>query len=229
MNHGFLRWLQSYLHARGFCVKICDRLGPVTAARSGVPQGSVLGPYLFAAFMGSISFPQSNVQCVKYADDITLIESISRNQASVSSISIATCASLFDQRGLMLNRNTCKLLRIIRSPNAISTVDCNFKNVDCVKTLGFIFTRRLDWKAQISNILKLASQRLYVIRCLRNSLTSLELIRVYHALITSIIVYASPACGKLLATLFEKLERLQRLHRLICGHACACDGFQSVQ
>ena len=230
LNHGFLLWLQSYLLSRTFCVKICDRFGPVTVARSGVPQGSVLGPYLFAAFMGSILFSQSNVQCVKYADDITLIESISLNQAHVSSISLATCTSLFDERGLTLNRSKCKLLRIIRSPSAISAVDCDFENVDSVKILGFILTHRFDWKAQVSHVIKLASQRLYVIRCLKNCLSTSELLRVYHALITSIILYASPVYGQLPVTLFARLEKLQRrAHRLICGHGCPCDGFPCLR
>ena len=47
MNHGFLSWLLSYLQHRSFSIEICNRLGPIVEIHSGVPQGSVLGPFLF--------------------------------------------------------------------------------------------------------------------------------------------------------------------------------------
>ena len=48
-------WLQSYVTGRTQHVKVGDTIGPVTNIHSGVPQGSVLGPTLFAAYMAPIS------------------------------------------------------------------------------------------------------------------------------------------------------------------------------
>ena len=98
--------LLSYLQARTFCVKVCNRFGPAVVTRSGVPQGSVLGPFLFAAFMGSFSFSAPNVDCVKYADDVTLIESVHHNENS--SITLDDCVSLFRREGLFVNLAKCK-------------------------------------------------------------------------------------------------------------------------
>ena len=54
-------------------------------------------------------------------------------------------------------------------------------------------------------------------------------IRVYHAIVTSLFLYASPAYGRLHITLLAKLERFQkRAHRRICGPSCECDGFSSL-
>ena len=39
---------------------------------SGVPQGSVLGPFLFSVVMGSLEIGASDCAIVKYADDLTL-------------------------------------------------------------------------------------------------------------------------------------------------------------
>ena len=73
-NHGFLKWLRSYLSFRAMRVKVLNTLGPVFDIPSSVPQGSVLGPFLFAAFMGSVDISFMNVRCIKYADDVTLVE-----------------------------------------------------------------------------------------------------------------------------------------------------------
>ena len=97
--------------------------------------------------------------------------------------------------------------------------------MNSLKVLGFVLTETYSWKAQISNILKLASQRLHIIRQLKPFVTKLELIRVYHAIITSLLLYASPAYGQLPVTLLTKLEKFQnRAHRVICGgssHDCS--------
>ena len=54
--------------------------------------------------------------------------------------------------------------------------------------------------------------------------------QVYHALITSLFLYASPVYGNLPCTLLSKLESFQRrAHRLICGPQCDCDRFPPLQ
>ena len=229
LDHGFLSWLLSYLKHRSFCVKICNRLGPIVEIHSGVPQGSVLGPFLFAAYMGSLSFSALHVSCVKYADDVTLIEPVSSNRPS--SISLDDCVSLFRSAGLFVNSAKCKQLCIICSRGDVHAPVSGFNVVKCLKILGFYFTDTFKWNAQISNVLRQASQRLHIIRLLKTyCISKPELIRVYHAIITSLFMYASPVYGELPATLLAKLERFQnRGHRLICGtSSCHCGGFPSL-
>ena len=166
---------------------------------------------------------------MKYADDVTLIESVSSDRAS--SISLDDCVSLFRSAGLFVNSAKCKQLCIFRFRNVFYAPASDFEIVKCMRILGFYFTDTFNWQAQISNLLRQASQRLHIIRMLKTYCVSKpELIRVYHAIITSIFMYASPAYGHLPATLLAKLEKFQnRGHRLICGtSSCDCDGFPSL-
>ena len=47
------KWIKSYLEDRSQCVKLGAVESDVAAVSSGVPQGSVLAPYLFSFVTGS--------------------------------------------------------------------------------------------------------------------------------------------------------------------------------
>ena len=186
--------------------------------------GSVLGPFLFTAFMGSIDLSKSNAKCVKYADDVTVIETVSPN--APSTITLDDCEAVFNSRGLLLKKSKCKFLSIHRTKSRHHSSSNGFTEVEAVKILGVTITNSFKWNCNVSAKIKTASRRLHIIRCLKNMLDTKELVNVYHALITSVLMYASPACGRLPITLINKLERLQkRAHRIICSPNCECSSF----
>jgi len=50
-----LSWIESYLNGRQHWVKVSSAQSPPTLCDCGVPQGSVLGPLLFTAFISPIA------------------------------------------------------------------------------------------------------------------------------------------------------------------------------
>jgi len=114
LHHGFLQWLASYLTGRSFRLKFGGHYGDTVSIPSGLPQGSVLAPYLFAAFMGSIDFERANVYCTKYADDVTLVEVVTA-ESSGNLLTMHEIRSQFEGAGLKLNAAKSKEMLIIKA------------------------------------------------------------------------------------------------------------------
>lgn len=68
----FIWWTQSYLFNRRQFVRIRIESSLSTAVSSGVPQGSILGPYLFAIATSSFFCESWTCHLIKYKDNSTL-------------------------------------------------------------------------------------------------------------------------------------------------------------
>jgi hypothetical protein len=68
-----VKWLEAFLAIRTFNVKVSDPKSNSGKIKTGVPQGSVLGPLLFLIFMNNIPKAQSlNRACTSlFANDLT--------------------------------------------------------------------------------------------------------------------------------------------------------------
>ena len=69
-----LSWIQSYLQERTQFVKLGQHRSSETTLEVGVPQGSVLGPLLFAVYGSPVAdvFASHGVRYHQYADDTQL-------------------------------------------------------------------------------------------------------------------------------------------------------------
>ena len=71
-------WIRSYITGRSYYVAIGDLRSDVWSCDSGVPQGSVLGPVFFSAFVSPISriMESQGIRFHQYADDTQLYTEI---------------------------------------------------------------------------------------------------------------------------------------------------------
>ena len=115
------------------------------------------------------------------------------------------------------------------STRANTCTHCGFVKERSLKILGVVFADNFKWDNHVSVLIRAASKRLYIIRRLKDFVHPRELIRIHHAIVTSLFLYASPVYGRLPLKLLSKLERFQkRAHRMICGPDCYCDLFPSL-
>ena len=67
-----INWIEEWLHRRSSVVSVNGLLSEEFHVRSGVPQGSVLGPLLFILYVNDMSEDIKNSDCRLYADDTIL-------------------------------------------------------------------------------------------------------------------------------------------------------------
>ena len=73
--------LQSYLSNRHQVVDFNGSTSDTLEIKTGVPQGSVLGPFLFSVYINDLPTCTDIFNMIMYADDTTLICDINGNPA----------------------------------------------------------------------------------------------------------------------------------------------------
>ena len=205
-------FIKSYLSDRHQVVKLRDKFSKQLITNCGVPQGSVLGPFLFLLFMND--FPTYiQIPTVIYADDTTLMISDSNiNDLNDKTQEILAKASLwFDANELMLN--TDKTTNILFSTNKeIRKLNSNNQT----KLLGVYLNDDLSWNSHIDSLLKTLSKSLYILRKLKTLLSMKYLCLSYHAYFHSHISFSILFWGGV-PRLNEVFILQKRAIRIICG------------
>ncbi|CAB4037464.1 Hypothetical predicted protein, partial [Paramuricea clavata] len=97
-----LKWFKSYLNDRYQVVKIASSLSNPALIKSGVPQGSILGPILFLIFINDLPSYVGSSKPFLFVDDSTLISSGSDlHELSVSLKSDMTSVSRWTNHNKM--------------------------------------------------------------------------------------------------------------------------------
>jgi len=154
-------WIENFLTGRKQRVSFNGTLSTWRSVISGVPQGSVLGPVLFAILVDSLQPVDAQSQYIKYADDITVVHNI-RNERDdrLQSEWDAICKWSADFQLPINSKKTCVLDIITRkglSLQRIQTPDDSFLEiVHSTKLLGIILKNNLKWDEHIKYCVKKA-------------------------------------------------------------------------
>ena len=199
-----------------------NNCGPLIPVVSGVPQGSILGPFLCASFLGSVLLQSQCARLIKYADDMTVIERIDKN--SDSSFHVDDILRQLRFKKMLVSCNKSKQMVISRSHNARIILHPDFAFVDSISILGVILNNNLSWDAHFDNVCLSASRRLYALKRLRHVLTRKQLLQVFVMYVQAMLLYASPLFCELSYHTKKNINCIhKRAHRIICNVDCKCD------
>ncbi|CAB3997442.1 Hypothetical predicted protein [Paramuricea clavata] len=220
-----LKWFKSYLNDRYQVVQIASSLSNPALIKSGVPQGSILGPILFLIFINDLPSYVGSSKPFLFADDSTLISSGSDlHELSVSLKSDMTSVSRWTNHNKMsLNPGKTKIMKIYSqskfpdlSPITIEVNNNNVKKITSAILLGVTLDQHLKWDRQINTIYNIINSRLYLLKRIRSYLTFQSHIQLYYALIYPHLLYCSTVWGNANNDLITCLLKLQkRAARLI--------------
>ncbi|KAJ3660858.1 hypothetical protein Zmor_005287 [Zophobas morio] len=210
-----LRLMTSYLSNRLNYVHFNGFTSYEYVSKSGVPQGSNLGPLLFNIFINDLvnSF---TCKTLAYADDLKLFHSIVHDEDMLllqENVNI-----LFNwciQNKLPLNYDKCCFVSYTRKIHLINTHyvlnHYQLERKETIKDLGVIFDKKLTFTSHIDMICRSANKLLgFIMRTSKTFHDSNVIKSLYYALVLSKIEYACVVWSPLYHCYELQLERIQK-------------------
>ena len=210
-------WFESYLSNRCQYVSLCSDKSDIRYMTTGVPQGSVLGPLLFNLYINEMSNVCNTQKFIHYADDTTLYSSNNNINTLVTSINLCL-ARLTDwlkcnKLHLNINKTCCLMISNSLDYNSLPTVTVNddvISYVECVKFLGVLIDRDLNFKAQVDSLCKKMSRSIGAIRRINFLVTDDILVKMYFALVYPYLTYGVLSWGQSSVTNSNRVARIQQ-------------------
>ena len=195
-------WFKSYLEERKQTVLVNDTFSSCQTIKTGVPQGSILGPWCYLLYCNDMPRCVKNCKIVLYADDTILITS-NKDLAEVKrelSEDMSNCFHWLTNNGLAMHKGKTEAL-IISSKRkrhnthnfTITFEDQTIRPSPVVKYLGLQINNNLSGDEIAQSIISKANGRLKFLYRHRELLNFKTRKTLSQALILSHLDYATGA------------------------------------
>ena len=209
-----LKWLESFLCGRKEVVCVLgERSTPYTMA-SGVPQGSVLGPLLFVAYVNDVDTCINRATLLKYADDMKIYIELQRTQQQYSLLQddLNSLQRWLEDWQLRLAPEKCKVMHFGRKNPSIAYAlkDMPVKESSVERDLGVFISSDLNFDYHISKIVKKAEGMLASITRAFVSRSPHVYLKLFNTLVRPLLEYASPVWNPTQINHCKRIEAVQR-------------------
>lgn len=209
------RFFESYLRGRKMSVAYNGFNSKIYVQNSGVPQGSILGPFLFTLYINNIAHSSAS-GILLYADDIKVFSSITCEEDCFAlNHKLQEIVKACNKLKLKINPDKSCVVSYTRKTHPILyEYQCGMdviKRNRSHKDLGVKFSSDLNFNNHIQTIILDANKNLGFIRrnCLHfTDITALK--ALYYAFVRSKLEYSSTVWSPYYNHLKLDLERIQR-------------------
>ena len=210
-----LKLIHSYLSNRKQCVIFDDILSNTLDIKTGVPQGSILGPILFIIYINDICNVSKFLKTICYADDSTLYTKIDNNfcHRSIQKINneLEKLNEWFELNKLSLNVNKSVFMLFQHSRKEIVLPQIKIggneiKNVEHFNFLGTTINKHMNWKHHVNKLSSKINRTIGILNRLKHFLPTKVKLSIYNSLILSQLHFSILIWGFSL----EKIIKLQK-------------------
>ena len=220
------KWIKNFLTGRKQRVKVKGMFTNWVFINRGVPQGTVLGPFLFILYIASLTTKYSFNQISKFADDCTLLIPVLLRQPDTSEEEIRNILAWCFHHGMQINFQKTKevVISLRRLPGPVIPV-MNIEQVDSVKLLGVVYQRDSKFDIHISKLVSTCQQHLFLLKNLKRlGLSTFQLKCLTNAWIDSRVFYCSTLFGNISK---KQLNSLQSVYKK-CNKWGICDAEKDI-
>ena len=218
-----LQWIRSFLQGRTQVVTLDGTTSRPADVQSGVPQGTVLGPLLFLAYINDLpSGITEGTSARLFADDCILYRNIrSQEDADILEKDLNQLQQWEKDWLMEFHPDKCQLLRVTNKRKPICAKytihQQELQKTDTAKYLGVTLHHKLSWNTHISSICKKANNtRAFLQRNLSYVPQEVKE-RCYLTLVRPTLEYASCIWNPYTDANIKKMEMVQRrAARFVC-------------
>ena len=226
-----LNWFTSYLHNRKQAVFCHGKLSKFLDIKTGVPQGSVLGPYMFLLFINDVTSYLTEGSVTNLFADDSSIYAVGNNIEEVRSklqVCLDNLSYWYHRNKLKINGNKSQIMLVgtraqLRALNmddfTITFEQQPLELVNQAKYLGIYISCDLTWEKHISHLCKQLYFCISMLRGLRKILNEAQLLKIYKSYVQPKFDYGITIWGCTSESNLKKVQRIQNLAaRIITGN-----------
>ena len=219
LSEDSIHYIKSYLQNRKQRTKFKNCISDVETIKSGIPQGSILGPILFVCFTNDLKDEfESQCKIVSYADDTILIaKAENQNQLTEKIEKVIQVAQNWYSTNSMKNNIGKTAVMIMKKGNETNREISVKENGQTIKIkpekyleiLGIYVDEELNWGKQIKHSKKKAMNAIINLSRLKHILPEKTKIQLYNTIVTPHFTYGDIIWGGCNKEQASKLQAAQ--------------------